>query len=81
MKHVIVIETVGILPTDDEQRQEFQDEVVRACEAFTYMHVGVCFVLSRFFQESAIDAVLEMFGTSRKEIAAAEAQNAVTERE
>ena len=72
MKHVIVIETVDsttAAPTmDSEDRLKFQDEVIRACEAFTTLHAGECFIQSSFFQRSAIDAVLALYGTDRKHV-------------
>lgn len=69
MKHILIIETVDSFPMEDEQKVEFQQEVVRICEVVATFHVGECFVQSRFFEKSAIDAVLEMLGMSRGTVA------------
>ena len=75
MKHVIVIGTADDVELQDpEIMREFQATCIKMAECAASHYVGECYVMSEFYVPSAIDAVLKMFGTSRSEIAAAEAR-------
>lgn len=63
MRHVIVIET----PDRDETNlaadimQEFQKTLINLTEIIAEHFEGTCFVQSRFYVESAVEAVQEMY--------------------
>jgi hypothetical protein len=60
MKHVIVIETIdGRFP---ERRGRFEQDVVDAVEREVRSRLGICFVSHRFFVDSALAAVHEIYG-------------------
>ena len=62
MKHIIIIET-----SDDKMIQnepegaEFQEQCVKMLEYVCDHFVGESFIQSSFYQESAVDAVAEMY--------------------
>jgi len=61
MKHVIVIETADNASIEPELAKEFQQLVISCVECITEHFHGECFIQSRFYQESAVKAVKDMF--------------------
>lgn len=62
MKHVIIIETIDGL----KGGFYFEKEVEQALESIIEAHFGAHVVWTKFYQESAIDAILERYGMNRE---------------
>ena len=60
MKHVIVIETVD-RPERIPDAERFTQALVGMVEELVPVFEGECFVQSRFYVESAVDAIHEMY--------------------